>query len=69
MIYFTAAFFHRKRHAGPLREIQLEDEHCVEVIGLLAVDGLLPSVICWKGSLDLIDAGVLIAIYVAYLWS
>src|SRR3982751_927330 len=34
MIYATAAFFYRRRHNKPLREIVLEREHCVEVIGL-----------------------------------
>src|SRR3989442_13275106 len=32
MIYATAAFFYRRRESKPLREIQLEDEHCVEVV-------------------------------------
>src|SRR5262249_23492909 len=36
MIYATAAFFYRRRESKPLREIRLEHEHCVEVIGLLA---------------------------------
>ena len=36
MIYATAAFFYRRSESQPLREIHLEDEHCVEVIGLLA---------------------------------
>src|SRR3954463_7134595 len=35
MIYATAAFFYRRRHNKPLREIVLEREHCVEVVGLL----------------------------------
>src|SRR5437879_12669552 len=29
MIYFTAAFFHRRRYNKPLKHIELEDEHCV----------------------------------------
>src|SRR5213593_2158089 len=33
MIYATAAVFYRRRESKPLRAIQLEDEHCVEVIG------------------------------------
>src|SRR5205814_6614962 len=66
MIYATAAFFHRRRERKPLRAIRLEDEHCVEVVGLL-VCMAYATVIWWKGSLNLIDAGVLIAIYVAYL--
>src|SRR6185436_9350072 len=66
MIYGTAAFFYRRREGKPLRAIQLEDEHCVEVVGLLACMAYA-TVIWWKGSLTLIDAGVLIAIYVGYL--
>jgi len=66
MIYFTAAFFHRKRYHRALGQIRLEDEHSVEVMGLLAAM-VYSAVICAKGSLGLVDAGVLIGIYVAYL--
>ena len=66
MIYATAAFFHRRREGKPLRAIHLEDEHCVEVVGLLFCMAYA-AVIWWKGSLNLADAGVLIGIYVAYL--
>jgi cation:H+ antiporter len=66
MIYFTAAFFHKRRHGRPLQTIRLSDDHCVEVIGLLA-PLLYALFIWWKGSLDVIDSVVLIAIYVAYL--
>jgi len=66
MIYFVAAFFYRRQTGRPLREIKLSDEHCVEVVGLLAP--LIYVVFIWaKRSLDLIDAAVLIALYVAYL--
>jgi cation:H+ antiporter len=66
MIYFTAAVFHRRRRKRPLRAITLADEHCVEVIGLLAAMAYM-VLVWWKASLTLIDAGVLIAVYVAYL--
>ena len=66
MIYCTAAVFHRKRLKRPMLEIQLEDEHCVEVMGLLAAM-MYAAIICAKGSLTLADAGVLIGIYAAYL--
>jgi cation:H+ antiporter len=66
MIYFTAAFFYRRRNQDKMLEIQLDDEQCVEVVGLLAAMMYI-GVICWKGSLDLTDAAVLIGIYVAYL--
>lgn len=66
MIYFTAAFFHRRRARRPLREIRLPEEHAVEVIGLIA-SMAYAYWIWWSGSLDLIDAAVLVAIYIAYL--
>lgn len=62
MIYFVAAAFRKKFIA-----IQLDDEHSVEVFGLL-----LPIIyfifIWWKGSLSVWDAFPLIACYVAYLF-
>ena len=66
MIYFTAATFHRVRRKSQLGAIALEDEHCVEVVGLL-VCMAYAAVIWAKGTLGLFDAAVLIAIYVAYL--
>lgn len=66
MIYVTAALFSRARHKAPLREIQLQEAHCVEITGLLPCMAY-SAVIWWKGTLNLGDAVVLIAIYVAYL--
>jgi cation:H+ antiporter len=66
MIYFVAALFHRRRHGRPLGRIRLEDHHCVEVLGLLA-PLVYVTFVWWKASLNLIDAAVLIALYVAYL--
>jgi cation:H+ antiporter len=66
MIYFVAAFFYRRREGRPLRRIKLDDQHCVEVIGLL-VPLLYAVVIWWKGSLSLLDAAILIGMYAAYL--
>ncbi len=66
MIYCTAALFHRARRKQPLRYISLAEEHCVEVVGLLVAMAWL-GLVWWKASLNLIDAGVLIAVYVAYL--
>lgn len=66
MIYVTAAVACRLRDHRPLRRIRLEPEHAVEVIGLLACL-VYVTVIWWKGTLGLIDAAVLVAIYVAYL--
>ena len=67
MIYAVAAYFHRRRAGRRMGEIRLNDEHCVEVVGLFAA--LAWGFVVWaKGSLDLIDAGVLIAVYCVYLW-
>jgi cation:H+ antiporter len=66
MIYLTAAMFHRARYKKPLREIALEEAHCVEITGLLPCMGYA-AVVWWKASLNLWDAALLIAIYVAYL--
>lgn len=66
VIYFTAAAFHRRRKAGPLRVIRLEDHHAVEVIGLMA-SLLYICVVAAKRSLHVYDGVVLIVIYAAYL--
>jgi cation:H+ antiporter len=68
MIYATAAIVHRRRHhQEPLRRIELDPQHSVEVIGLFFP--LLYAVfIWWKGSLQVYDACVLTAFYAGYLW-
>ena len=66
MIYFVAAFFHRRAHGKPLRRVKLDDQHCVEVMGLF-VPLLYALVVWWKGSLNLLDAAILIGMYAAYL--
>ena len=67
MIYAVAAYFHRRHTGRRMGAIQLADEHCVEVVGLFAA--LAWSFVVWiKGSLDLVDAAILIAVYCAYLW-
>ena len=66
MIYLTAAIVHRRRTGHPLRKIQLDAQHSVEVIGLFFP--LLYAVfVWWKGSLHIYDAAVLIVLYAAYL--
>jgi cation:H+ antiporter len=65
MIFFVAAYFGRKSRPF-LAPIQLEDEHSVEV--LTTVPPLLYFVWIWhKGSIDIVDAIVLIAMYGVYL--
>lgn len=66
VIYMTAALFKRRRGGGPLRKIQLEDHHCVEVVGLIAPLAYA-AVIAIKGTLSVIDGVILILIYAAYL--
>lgn len=66
MIYFTAAFFYRRKYGKAMQSIKLHDEHCVEVVGLL-VPLLYMFVVWYKSSLSLIDAAVLILIYLTYL--
>jgi cation:H+ antiporter len=65
MIYFVAAFFGRKTR-GRLPTIVLEREHAIEVVGL--IPPLLYFVVIWlKGSLSVVDAVVLVVLYLAYL--
>jgi cation:H+ antiporter len=65
MIFFVAAYFGRKTRPF-FAPIQLEDEHSVEV--LTTVPPLLYFVWIWhKGSIDIIDAIVLLAMYGVYL--
>jgi cation:H+ antiporter len=66
MIYMTAALSHRRRRGGPLRRIQLDDQHCVEVMGLVAPLAYA-ALIAFKGTLTVWDGVILILIYVAYL--
>jgi cation:H+ antiporter len=66
MIYSVAEFFHWRRHGTFLRAVRLEKEHAVEVVCLLPCL-LYFSFIYFKDSLTLIDSGVLLAIFVAYL--
>ncbi len=67
MIYFAAAWVHRRRTGQPMRRIPLHPEHSVEVNGLLA-PLLYMAFVLWKGSLHLYDAAVLTAMYGIYLW-
>lgn len=66
LIYFVAAGFNWKKRREMLT-IHLEEEHSVEVFGLL-LPILYFVFIWWKGSLALWDAFPLTFFYVAYLW-
>lgn len=67
MIYFVAAAFGWKRAGNRFVQLQLEDEHSVEVFGLL-LPILYFVFIWWKGSLTLWDAFPLAFFYFFYLW-
>ncbi len=57
---------HRRGERGFFSRIDLDREHAVEVVGLTPAL-LYFAFIIWKGSLGLIDAGVLLTIYASYL--
>lgn len=66
MIYATAAVVHRRRTGYPLRTVDLNPHHSVEVIGLFFP--LVYALVIWyKANLHVYDAFVLSAMYVAYL--
>jgi cation:H+ antiporter len=67
MIYATAAVVHRRREKQPLRKIQLDRHHSVEVVGLLFP--LLYALVIWrKAELHLYDGLILICFYIGYLY-
>ena len=67
MIWVVHALTHRRRGGGdPWPAVRLEEEHAVEVVGL--VPPLLYFLwITYKGTIDCWDSGVLLAMYAAYL--
>ena len=67
MIYFVFAIAGRRPGAKRLPPIKLEAEHAVEVMGLVP-PLLYFLVVLWRQRIGAIDAAVLIALYVAYLW-
>jgi cation:H+ antiporter len=67
MIYFVCAYAGRHRGRGRLPSIRLEREHAVEVVGLVP-PLLYFGVILLKRSFGWIDAVVLVALYLGYLW-
>jgi cation:H+ antiporter len=67
MIYATAAYSHRRAVGTPLRAIVVREHQSVEVVGLIVP--LVYALFIWeKGNLNVYDAAVLTAIYVAYLF-
>jgi cation:H+ antiporter len=68
MIYYVFAIFGHKRGEPGLPSIKLQPEHATEVIGLVP-PLLYFIVIVVKQSISWIDAIVLLALYVIYLWA
>ena len=67
MIYFVYAIAGRRSATARLPAIRLAREHAVEIIGLVP-PLLYFGVILLKGRFSWIDAVVLVALYLAYLW-
>jgi cation:H+ antiporter len=67
LIFGVAMFGAWKRQRRLLTRIHLDDEHCVEVLALGPPIAYF-LLVYFKASLTLMDAAVLIALYVLYLW-
>lgn len=68
MIYFTTAFFRKRKSKGKrLVNIKLEGEHAVEVMALLPPISYF-VIIVLKGTLTLFDSVILFLMYVSYLY-
>ncbi|MCU1259959.1 MAG: sodium/calcium exchanger rane region [Bryobacterales bacterium] len=68
LIYATAAVSHRARYRKPLKEVSVSKQQSVQVVGVLFCL-LYVAVISIKGSLNLLDAALLICIYGMYIWT
>ncbi len=66
MIYFVFAWS-RRGGGRRLPEVALDDEHAIEVMGLL-LPVLYFFVVWWKASLSLLDGALLTTMYVVYLF-
>lgn len=67
MIFAVSSLAHRRQTGEWLREIVLEPDHSIEVVGLL-VPILYFGVVWWKASLTVADAVILTVLYLAYLF-
>ena len=66
LIYMAAALAYRKDIQAPMRKIRLTKAQSMQVVGLLV--GLVWQFVVWaKGSLGLVDAAILLSVYVGYL--
>jgi cation:H+ antiporter len=67
MIFFVASYAHKRKKGTWLKEIRLDPDHAVQVVGLL-VPILYFFFIWWKASLTVWDGLFLTFVYLAYLW-
>jgi cation:H+ antiporter len=67
MIFFVASYANKRKTGAWLKEIRLDPEHAVQVVGLF-VPILYFLVVWWKASLTVWDGLILTVIYLAYLW-
>jgi cation:H+ antiporter len=67
MIYVTAAMFYRRRTKQRLGEINLEDEHAIEIFFLLISIAYF-FIVWFKGTLTWVDSVFLTVIYLIYLY-
>lgn len=67
LVFFTAWFFARRKGVKSY-QVEFDDEHSLEVMGMLP-PLLWFTAIWWKGSLGLWDAGILSFCYFAYLFA
>jgi cation:H+ antiporter len=65
LVVFIAFIRTRKRREGPMREVKLERSHAVEV-AFLALATLYSLTLPMKSSITLVDAAILVGIFVAY---
>jgi cation:H+ antiporter len=67
LVFAVATVSHRLRQGRWRPSIRLRAHHAAEVLALVPPAGYL-AVICLKASLTVVDAAVLAAMYVGYLW-
>ena len=67
MVVFIAWYRTRRRPEGPLREVQLERSHAVEV-SFLALATVYSLTLPLRPTISLIDSFVLVSIFAAYTW-
>ena len=67
MIFAVSSFVHHRRTGEWLREIVLEPDHSIEVVGLL-VPILYFGFVWWKASLTVLDGVILVVLYLGYLF-